>query len=220
MTDKFNKNGFTMVEAMIILAIAAFISLITAVTVKNVKENVDVMALKKSMLDFNSALASVIGNNMYYSSEDGLSDLSLDSVGTVAIQEKKYKFRSLMLNELEISSVEPMQCAAYLTSSNIDENSTCYQRDNGIVFSIPDTDFNTVNMVKMKDPSGFYYKYLPVTIYPNSKFLSTKDEFNKYAIVIGVRSDGTTLNINSVNCSNSSYSKYNQCKLMEYLTKK
>ena len=214
------KIAFTMVEAMIILVIGAFISTLTAVSIKNTKEHVDILALRKSMLDLNSALNNVLSNKMYYSDAKGFADLSHDNFDNIVISNEKTKFQMVMFDDLEISVTSPVKCTAMQGDYKITDNVDCYLRDDGTVWHIPNTDFDSVNMLKATNASGVASLYLPVTIYPNLKFISSKFEFEKYAVVTGIRRDGATLNLNSVDCSKDEFKKYNQCKIVEFLTKK
>lgn len=214
------KIAFTMIEAMIILAIGAFISTITAVTIKNTKENVDILTLRKLTLDFNSALNNVLSNKMYYSESKGFADLSRDNFDDVVISNENNKFQMLMFKDLDIAIYSPVKCAVMQANYNVVENADCYIRDDGAVWYIPNTDFDSVNMVKADNALGVTSLYVPVTIYPNAKALTSKDDFEKFGVVIGVRRDGATLNLNSVDCSKDEFKKYNQCKITEYLTKK
>lgn len=224
-----NKLSFTIVESVIILFIFAFIATITAVAIINIKANMDILTLRKSILDFNSALDNVLKNRMYYSEELGLADLNLNDIDdNIVINNAEHKFRELMHHELEIDSSTLTGCAVITSESEITENGDCYKRDNGVIFSIPDAKFynnsdnsdNKQDLIAKKSVTGAISYYLPVTIYPNAKFIKSKEDFMRYAIVIGVRRDGATINLNTIDCSDKSYSKYNQCKVTEYLTKK
>lgn len=214
------KIAFTMVEAMIILVIGAFISTITAVSVKNTKEHFNILALRKSVLDLNSALNNVLSNKMYYSDTKGFADLSHDNFDNIVISNAKTKFQMVMFDDLEIAIASPVKCTVMQGDYKITENADCYLRDDGTVWYIPNTDFDSVNMLKASNASGATSLYVPVTIYPNSKFILSKDEFEKNAVVIGVRRDGATIHLNSVDCSKDEFKKYNQCKIVEHLTKK
>ena len=222
MINNKNKKAFTMVEAITVIIIGAFIGLITTVSGAGIAKKLDIMKLKNANLTFKTALGNIIINPSYYSQSVGLSDTKLvvtdyGSFGSnTDDEEKQKKFRYLMQHELGISDSDQIECYSMIGDRNI-EKSVCRRSESGIIWRIPDSDFENLNMAKIRNVSGLIANYLPVTVYPDDKHISSQEDFIKYAIVIGVRCDGATITIDSVDCKQKQYSEYNQCKYIDYL---
>jgi len=201
---KQNK-AHTLAELTIVLLAWAATALISLSIFKGINHYIQIVKLKNINMEFRNALDAIITNTEYYPKD---SDLATSD---------KTKFRNLLLKELKVSKSEPLSCNMMYENKKITAGS-CYAGTNNVVWCIPDTDFKEENIVNAKNPSGSIYKYVPVTIYPGLKNISTALDFDKYAIVYGIRRDGDFTIINNIDCNENEHKNYNQCKSVDIVS--
>ena len=222
---KINRQkAYTFAEVMISLSIWAAISVLTVNVLKGTTEYVEKVRYKNVTLEFKNGLNRVMTNPYYYPGDSDLANIKEvkienDADATYKSYKNKTKFRGLLLKELDIREQNPILCYM-MTKDKTTSLDNCYRGANNVIWGIPDTDFDNTNIVNAQTASGSVYKYVPVTIYPDSKHYSSSLDFDKYAIVYGVRRDGDITMINNVDCSLSQYKDYNQCKFIDLINVK
>ena len=119
-----------------------------------------------------------------------------------------------------------VECCAY----GINQNIQCQVSTDGLVWAIPDTDFDKEGTVDYAKSSvsgngtvkpGTQGKYVPITIYPNYKSEKNAecpgDYLYENAVIYGIRADGKVVFLdNVVNCT--TYPRSIQCLAMENIT--
>lgn len=213
------KKGFTLVEALIAMAIIAFVSLLSVHMFMRVSPRVDKLKFKNANLSLKHAISNVLSNPSYYSEESALTDLDdvtfedMHSEGGIRYGGVE-KFRHILLRELGVRIAgNNIPCYMPVNSAEPKLTQLCYKSDNGAIWGIPDTDFINVGVVKQMNSTGAISKFVPVTIYFNN-FTETVQGFYNYAVVIGVRADGSTSLLDSVvDCKNKLNKNYAQCNV-------
>ena len=218
------KKAYTLAEVLLTMTIWATISVLLMCVYKGSSNYIEKMKVQNVTLEFKRALNSVVTNSSYYPGSDDLGNLKEVKIENIddadyKIYKDEYKFRGLLLRELDVKELGPFDCHMMVGDKNI-SLSSCYKGDNGVVWGIPDTDFDKINMVSVQNATGSVYKYLPVTIYPDIKNISKIEDFDRYANVYGIRRDGDVTIINNIDCTDSKYKKYNQCLCAEAVASK
>lgn len=217
------KYGFTLIELILSLAIWGVVS-VTMLCVYNGASNyVEKVKLQNVTQEFKNGLDSLLKNPSYYPEDSDLSSLKEVKIenpidGTYKSYKDKSKFRELLLKELKVREYDPISCYM-MTEDKHPSLDNCYKGDNNFVWGIPDTDFDSDNVVSAQNASGSVYKYVPVTVYPDIKHISNIADLDEFALVFGVRRDGDITVINNVDCSNGQYKNYNQCKYGDFIYK-
>ena len=218
------KKAFTLAELMMVIAVSATIGIITIGTYTGVEKYLNKVKLNNTTLEFKNGINSVITNPNYYTDDGDLANTKEVKVenaydGSERIHKGRNKFRSLLLYELKV--LESSQIPCYIMSDNKNVSyGNCYKGQNNVIWGIPDTDFTEVGITFSSDASGSVYKYVPITVYPPSAKYATLSDFNKYAVIFGVRRDGDITIINNIDCSDLQYKDYNQCKVRELMSSK
>ena len=92
----------------------------------------------------------------------------------------------------------------------------CFMTDDGVVYGIPDTDFDKENMETIFDEDNDTIRVLPVTMYVD--YDGSKKNPKKDAIIIGVQYDGNLRFIRNRSCKKDS--KEVICQLDKYINAK
>jgi len=216
-----NNKAFTLAEAIVMVAIVGFLTIIVMSSFPNIGKSADILRLKNANLSFRAVLTNVLQDATYYSNL-GLSDTSSVEIDGI-IYTGDSKFRELIFRELEADASSPISCYV-MTGNNgkYESGELCRRTENGITWGIPASNFDKdsgANMVEAANASGTISKYLPITIYPITKNAYTLNDYHEKAVFLGVRADGALVVLYSVNCSDKDKKSYYQCNFVDYVSK-
>lgn len=212
----YNKlSAFTMAEVLISLIIIGFLFAITVINMSGIMADNNTTKFKKAYSLLESNVYYLVNNNNFYAVGFGFKDtdsISIQNTGEVLGFYPYSKFRDCMKYRLNVVK-DGIECKLY---NNYTSSSGCFQTDEGIVWGIPDSDFDKKQTIDIKDSFNNTIAALPITFYVDYKDDSTvKDD----GIVAAVTFDGKIYmqrNIEGVKCSKNS--KEVQCKLDKYIS--
>lgn len=206
------KKGFTLVETLIALTLIGFIAAIIIPNVGKITPDVDKAKVKKGYLSIERAVYELLNNETVYAGSEGFAALDpivVKDIGeTLGLNGPETKFNDAMkyfLNPIQ----DKIQCQLYPGMSS---STGCFKTDDGVVFGIADTDFQSTGTIK-DDDIGYM---TPIVFYPQWKEGSTVKE---NAAIVGVSKYGRIkiMKTSGTNCSSASAKEYIQCKVPEYL---
>jgi len=212
--------AFTLVEIIVSLSIMAFVSMLGFISFAKMTPKAYKLKFKSANLSFKSSIQNMISNPLYYDEESGFMDLEevIFDDNNSGVSEEIYgveKFRKLLLRELGISFQNNLECYMLTNDLTPTKKNLCYIADNSVVWGIPNTDFYEKGIVIEKSITKRNSRYVPITIYTDVKKVSSEEDFQKYAILLGVRADGTIKLLNTVDCKDRKYKKYAQCDVAD-----
>lgn len=230
-----NTKAFTLAEVLIGLTIIIALTALTTTVVRNIGTTQNKLAIKKANQTIHEVVQNIIDDGSSYVGGNDFSDLSrvvieLDSrrVNTLGVLENVRKpvegyskFQSIFYSKMKFlqdpfGTEIPPECVIMV--SNTATNSTyCYQTGDGMLWSVPLTDFREYNVVEI-EKNGYTTPYVPVTVYVNYEKLKNKPDFstnrtyfNKYAVLFAVRQDGDIRVVTFVDCNRPENRKHLQC---------
>lgn len=227
-------KGFTLSELLIALGImAVLVTLTISVNRGNSDINVN-LSLKKASQTINEIVQNLLNDADYYDENSSFADLNeVRLISDNRPVSDESKFRELFVSMLKQSGVLPangvLTCPVLLSEYNINENGLCFMSEDEIVWGIPDTDFRSINVVKILR-KGFETPYVPVTVYPKCKLVNVgnnnfsckynnaKEFFNSEAVVFAIRQDGDIRPYSHFNCEDESHKGRLQCRLSEIIS--
>ncbi len=205
-----NKRAFTVVEILLTLSILGFILLMVTLNARKQLPDLHKARYKKAYLTVEKTVSELINDEqMYPSLFLGLKYLETvvtefgEPIGIV----QNAKFRDAFIYTVDpIKEDIPCQCLG-------GKDCKCFMTDDGVVYGIPDTDFENVGVL-----SNFYderVKYLPITVYTDFEKSQKNNTFSEDAMYIGVQYDGNIKIFHPAKCTVKDKNRY--CKAEEYL---
>ena len=212
MVDKMkkNKNGFSLVEILLALSLLGFLFAMTITQISKIAPDPNKARFKKGYVDLESVIHNIIRNDALYPNDEGFKNTTqviFKGTGeTIGFDGPTSKFREAFKYEMSIVK-DKIDCELYpgMTSST-----GCFMAETGVVYGIPDTDFNTYGIVK--DEIG---NLAPIVLYTRFTEGQTVD---RYAFIVGVRADGIIKILYTVDCKDTTNNEEMlQCKSVEFL---
>ena len=218
------KKAYTFIETITVVIILGILFVITMMNVDKLKINSNVTRFKKGYASIENAVSNLINNKTIYPSLQGFKDIDpviLENVNEIIGKNKINKFREGVKYVLNVTkdNIDCKICSGgsfpYNYSSS--DSSTCFLTNDGVLFGIPDTDFDDIGKVVDKDYDGDKVDLVPITMYVDYKpsRISEKDPL-KDAFIIGVKYDGTIQFVRTYgDCEH--HPEHVQCKLDDYI---
>ena len=219
------KSAFTLVELSVAFVLIAFVGLLSFNSFTKLDTKAYKLKIKTANVALQNALNNLVSNPVYYS-DLGFVDTSEvkfrgDDAENVEYQGDK-KFRFLLLKELGVSIAnQNLECIMIDDSFKSErsfeftKSSLCYRADNDVIWAIPDTNFKDKGVVESENVTGNMSLYTPITVYPFYSKNITEEDFKRYAIVFGVRSDGAVKILTTIDCDSKANKSFLQCNLEE-----
>ena len=215
-------KAFTFIEIMAVMIIIGVLFLITALNASKLMTDNNMARFKKGYASVENAVSFLISDKTIYGTKKGFKDIEAAKIilkknntnevietGEVIGKVSTYKFRDGFKYLLNVVK-DNVECKLYHGTSS----SGCFMTDDGVVFGIPNTDFNEMGTIPIKDTDGDRVMVVPITMYVNYDGLD-KDP-KKDAFIMGISYDGAIYFIRTFeNCTRKS--KEVQCKLDTYV---
>lgn len=208
------KYAFTVVEVLLTLAILGFMILMITLNARKQIPDVDKAHYKKAYLVIEQTVANLINDEQLYPdlfSGFKFTDRAVTEFGEVIGDDPYEKFRDAFKYVVDpLKDDIPCPCAAA-------GQCTCFMTDDGVVYGIPDSDFDSINVVDnlYKIDGTTVEKFLPITIYTNWKKTSSDNAYDLDATYVGVQYNGNIRIFHPAECSEADNHRY--CKEEEYL---
>ena len=216
-------KAYTFIEIMATLMIIGFIFVITAVYGTKISADSSMARYKKGYANLENTVANLIKNPDIYGGKSGFrniraatlylhkeTDGKIETIETGEIigANNFEKFRDGFKYYLDV--VKEVPCNIY-PKNKIDN---CLMTDDGVVFGIPNTNFDTKGTIKITDSDGDPVIAVPITMYVD--FDESEKDPSKDAFVFAIEYDGTIHILRTYDkCTNES--KEVQCKLDKYI---
>ena len=178
------------------------------------------MKFKTAYITVEKAVEAMLEDETLYPGDEELADLSevKDEFNNTYKDDSKFreifKVKANAVREVteskttSNSSKSKLTCEICTGSNSSETSQSCFRTTGGIVFGIPDTDFNEHTI----DPHTDAYKYVPITVYTKySNTATLKDD----AFIVGVSYNGKIRLLTTVICNKNS--KEMQCQAEKYL---
>lgn len=180
-------NGFSLVEVLLTLSVLGGLFAIAVSAVPTLMPNADLAKFKKAYSVTEFSVRSLLDNEVLYGGSGGFLDttpVELSSNNTIiGYNGKAAKFREAMQYVMTVakSGIDCPLPAGFSCSLK----NCCYKTDDGVVWGIPDTDFDSRGVATITE-EGIKYNYAPIAVYTN---FENKSKI-KNAYIIGVDADG------------------------------
>ena len=214
---KIKKFAYSLAEIMVALVVTG--TLIALLTTKVLRQSPDIekTRVKKAYIAIEQAVRSMINNDILYSGDNMLKNL--ESVTTTVgdqfgVSEPEAKFRDAFMYYVNVAE-EDIICSAYVSENASTDIDTCFMTSDGVVFGIPNTDFESRNVIAYSGTrvGAREHMYAPITVYPN---FEQKQNPQTDTMLVGVRFDGKIQILsNTENCADES--KDISCNILEFL---
>ena len=188
---KIKKIAYSLAEIMVALAVTGM--LIGLLTTKVLRQSPDIekTRVKKAYITIEQTIRSMINNDVLYPDDNMLRNLEpvTTSVGDqFGVNSPNSKFRDAFMYYLNIAE-EGFSCAAFVNAVASIDIDTCFMSSDGVVYGIPDTDFERTNVVPYRGArvGAREHMYVPITVYPN---FEQKQNPQTDTMLVGVRYDG------------------------------
>lgn len=236
-----NKFAFTLGEMLIAFTILGFLSLIVQSTVHSLQSTNDRLSMKKASQVIHDVVDSMVNDGSAYIGQSDFSDLSasrieIESQRDASLMtykvEGENKFPMVFYSKLKLlqnpfdntSEIKPIKCTILVSNTAVEDDANCYESVDGLLWSIPPTDFKDVNVFNI-ERGGYTTPYVPVTVYVNHAKYKNKpdfgtnlDYFDKFAITFAVRQDGDIRIVSREDCEEESNKKLYQCLIKEVVS--
>lgn len=200
------KKAFTLMECLIVLIIIGFIIVTVGHSASNFLPDKNKVKFKKAYSDMENTVYTLLSNDALYPAKNGFkytTPVVLVIGETIGHDGKNSKFREAF--KYQINAIkDKIDCQMPLGASL---DNSCFMTDNGVVWAIPDTDFENTGVFIQDN-----FKYVPIAFYTNYKEGATVEDD---AFVFGVNSLGKITVIKYNDC-NSNDDKMH-CKLKDYI---
>ena len=214
---KIKKLAYSLAEIMVALGVTGI--LIGLLTTKVLRQSPDIekTRVKKAYIAIEQTISSMINNDVLYPDDNMLKNLEsvTTSVGDqFGVNSPNAKFREAFMYYLNIAE-EGFSCEAFVNATASVDIDTCFMSSDGVVYAIPDTDFERTNVVPYKGTrvGAREHMYAPITVYPN---FENKQNPQTDTMLVGVRYDGKIKILNNLeNCLEDSTDI--SCKVLEFL---
>lgn len=188
---KKNNKAYSLAEIMISLALMTV--LLGLVTSRVLKQSPDIekVRVKKAYVVIEKNINSMINNDVVYSGDNMFRNLEAvtTSVGDqFGVENPNTKFRDAFMYYLTVVD-ENLTCDILVDEVSSVSVDNCFKSSDGVVYGIPDTDFETVGVFPYRSErvGAREHMYVPITVYPN---FENKQDVEKDTMLIGVRFDG------------------------------
>ena len=217
------KKAFTFIEVMAVMIIIGVLFVITVSSITRIMTDNKMARFKKGYAVFENTINTLIHNPSIYGTRRGFKDTSK----AILYMSKKDGDETIYVSTGEVIGANPLKkfrqgfkYTANAIKDGIkcdiypeDVSNDCFMTDDGVVFGIPDTDFDKENMKTIRDEDDDKIKVLPVTMYVD--YDGSKKDPKKDAIIIGVQYDGNIRFIRKRGCKKTS--KEVACQLDKYI---
>lgn len=211
----YKNNAFTLAEILLTLVILGLLIVLTSSRLLRQTPDINKTRFKKAYVVTEQIVQKLVRNEVLYPGSKILKNT--EPVITTAgdqfgVSDEKAKFREAFKYYLSIVK-DNIQCDVYQNGSS----NECFMSNDGVVYGIPDTDFEDIGVVKFTLSSDgaagnvIQEAYVPVTVYTSWK---TKKDISTDAFVIGVRYDGKIKILNNEGCASKDDLR---CKAEAYL---
>ena len=205
------KKGFTLVEILLALSVLGFLFVMTITNISNIAPDPNKARFKKGYADMESVIYSLITNDIIYPNDEGFKNTSqviFKNTGeTIGFDGPAAKFREAFKSTITVVK-DKIDCELYPGMSS---STGCFMSESGVVYGIPDTDFESVGIIKDADVGNL----TPVTIYTRH---TDSQSVDKYAFIVGVRADGKLKILYTVDCeATNGKGEYMQCNSVDYI---
>ena len=203
------KRAFTLAEIVMAISIVGFLFGITVMNISKITPDNDKAKFKKAYANIEGAVARLINNEAIYPNDEGFRNtepIIFEGTGeTIGFDGPHSKFREGIQYELNVIKAK-LNCKLYKGTSS---STKCFLNEDGVVYGIPDTDFDGLGTVSNNDLG----RVTPIVIYTSWKEGQNVDD---HAFIIGVSYNGSIRILNSgVNCEKKPESL--QCRAKEYI---
>ena len=204
--------AFTLMELLITLSVIGVLIAITITGTKYLTPDVDKARFKKAYTTVEKTVTKLINDDDVYPDDMGFMNLSsviTDLNESFGLEDGRTKFRDAF-KYLQNTIKDDLDCPMLSVGMG-----KCFMTDDGVVWGIPDTDFNSKGVVQVDGIT-----YAPITIYTNWEKLTksggvSTSKMDDNAFFIGVKYDGNIRILNNITCT--SLSQALQCKAVEFL---
>ena len=214
----FKKYAYSLAEILIALALLGFLTGLVTSKVKNQTPDIEKTRIKKAYIVIGQTIQSMINNDVLYPDELMLKNLEsvVTSVGDqFGVGNPNAKFRESFMYYLNIAE-EGITCDVIIGEDNVStESNNCFRASDGVVYGIPDTDFEATNVIQHQGDriGAVEYEYAPITVYPN---FNLKQDPSTDTMIIGVRYDGKIQILNNIDaCEDGARSIY--CNVINFI---
>ena len=184
------KLAFTLAEMMFAMIVIAVLIGATASRVLKQSPDVEKTRIKKAYITIEKTISSMVDNDVIYSGDlmmknlEGVTTSVGDQFGT---NDANTKFRDVFMYYQNIVE-EDIPCFIKEGDQDVEVNH-CFRTSDGVVYGVPDTDFENVGVQLILDDTrrNRSHKYVPITVYPN---FDSKKNINDDVMIVGVRYDG------------------------------
>jgi len=205
--------AYTLAEIMLSLVIIGVLIGFTVSKVLKQSPDIDKTRVKKAYLTIEKTITSMLDNEVLYPDEYMLKNLESvtttvgDQFGT---KNRQTKFRDAFMYYQNIVE-EDISCEVYTSNTVSQKVNNCFKSSDGIVYGIPNTNFENVGVVSYKGTrvGAREHKYVPITVYPN---FESKNNLENDTMRVGVRFDGK-IQILNTECADDTIS----CRVLNML---
>lgn len=214
---KIKKIAYSLAEIMVALAVTGMLIGLLITRVLRQSPDIEKTRVKKAYITIEQTIRSMINNDVLYPDDNMLRNLEpvTTSVGDqFGVNSPNSKFRDAFMYYLNIAE-EGFSCAAFVNAVASIDIDTCFMSSDGVVYGIPDTDFERTNVVPYRGTrvGAREHMYVPITVYPN---FEQKQNPQTDTMLVGVRYDGKIQILNNTeDCAENSIDI--SCKVLEFL---
>lgn len=191
--NKKNITAYTLVEILISITVIGFLFAVAILGISKVMTDNSMARFKKGYANLEQTVAYLINNESIYGTSDGFkntSSVTLEDVGDTIGSRELEKFRDAVKYHLNVVK-DKLKCQTYY-SSGWYKQSFCFMTDDGVVYGIPNTNFQRTGVKYFKiiyGDSDYEKVYLlPVTMHVN--YNANDTEQTDDAVIAGINYDG------------------------------
>ena len=205
------KKGFTLVEILLALSVLGFLFVMTITNISNIAPDPNKARFKKGYADIESVIYNLSTNDAIYPNDEGFKNTAqviFKNTGeTIGFDGPTAKFREAFKSSITVVK-DKINCNLYPGTTS---TTGCFMSESGVVYGIPDTDFEMTGVVKDSDIGNL----APITIYTR---FTENQSVDKYAFIVGVRADGKLKILYTVDCDEEdAKNKYLQCNSIDFI---